>query len=417
MDNKTLIYLIQKDITELQQLTRGFGELDMLPTILIELATDKAQRIVDNLVALKNDKAPFYHVDPVTPEPVPQPVAESDASAPAVESVSAESPVPADSETDSQGVQQEGDESVAETEVPAADGGLTEELAVVPMADGGLTEELAVEPVADGGLTEEPAVEPVAEEPEEAPVEYEPAQPAAEQEAEVAEESVVSVLEEEITVDIPDIPIDEADVPGEQQEQPAVPAEQAVEQPAAEAVDPVVTEPPIDEPAVAAVADEVPESVPEDIDDEDDVWMAIEADDFEHADDDVVETDDFTMQDDEPEDVSTISQNIGGEHRDPVQDTPPTLFELLSKPSETRNDALMHQHVDDIKKAMSIGDSFFFQRELFGGNGELMFKTIKMLNKCNSLREAEKYVRRKFDWDMEGETAQRFMQIVARRFV
>lgn len=389
MDNKTLIYLIQKDITELQQLTRGFGELDMLPTILIELATDKAQRIVDNLVALKNDKAPFYHVDPVTPEPVSQPVAESDASAPAVESVSAESPAPADSETDNQGVQQEGYGPVAEAEVP----------------------------VADGGLTEEPAVESVAEVPEEAPVEYAPAQPAAEQEAEVAEESVVPVPEEEITVDIPDIPVDEADVPGEQQEQLEVPADQAVEQPAAEAVDPAVMEPPVGEPAVAAVVDGVPESVPEDIDDEDDVWTAIEADDFEHADDDVVETDDFTMQDDEPEDVSTISQNIGGEHRDPVQDTPPTLFELLSKPAETRNDALMHQHVDDIKKAMSIGDSFFFQRELFGGNGELMFKTIKMLNKCNSLREAEKYVRRKFDWDMEGETAQRFMQIVARRFV
>ena len=58
--------------------------------------------------------------------------------------------------------------------------------------------------------------------------------------------------------------------------------------------------------------------------------------------------------------------------------------------------------VTDIKKAISLGDRFLFQRELFGGNGEQMAKTIADLNKLNSLDEAEAYIDKRFSWDKES---------------
>lgn len=72
--------------------------------------------------------------------------------------------------------------------------------------------------------------------------------------------------------------------------------------------------------------------------------------------------------------------------------------------------------VDDIRKAISIGDRFLFIRELFGGNGEALQKTIDELNKLSSLEEAEALVRKRFHWDEESAAAQLFMNILKRRF-
>lgn len=72
--------------------------------------------------------------------------------------------------------------------------------------------------------------------------------------------------------------------------------------------------------------------------------------------------------------------------------------------------------VDDIRKAISIGDRFLFIRELFGGNGEALQKTIDELNKLSSLEEAEALVRKRFHWDEETPAAQLFMNILKRRF-
>jgi hypothetical protein len=49
--------------------------------------------------------------------------------------------------------------------------------------------------------------------------------------------------------------------------------------------------------------------------------------------------------------------------------------------------------VEDIRQAISLGDRFLFQRELFAGNGELMQKTLDEINTLSSLSEAMDYVR------------------------
>ena len=84
--------------------------------------------------------------------------------------------------------------------------------------------------------------------------------------------------------------------------------------------------------------------------------------------------------------------------------------------SMTRSDQLQNQKVEDIKQAISIGDRFLFQRELFKNSGELLSKTITAINACRTIDEAQSYLRKKFNWDYENPTTERFMQIVARKF-
>ena len=72
--------------------------------------------------------------------------------------------------------------------------------------------------------------------------------------------------------------------------------------------------------------------------------------------------------------------------------------------------------VEDIRQAISLGDRFLFQRELFAGNGELMQKTLDEINTLSSLGEAMGYVRDHFDWDQDSTAVQLFENVLKRRF-
>lgn len=72
--------------------------------------------------------------------------------------------------------------------------------------------------------------------------------------------------------------------------------------------------------------------------------------------------------------------------------------------------------IDDIRKAITLGDRFLFQRELFAGDGEKMNKTIDALNKLDSLDEALQYIGKKFSWDKETPAFGLFYSILLRRF-
>lgn len=72
--------------------------------------------------------------------------------------------------------------------------------------------------------------------------------------------------------------------------------------------------------------------------------------------------------------------------------------------------------VTDIRHAISLGDRFLFQRELFGGKGELMQKTIDKLNGLNSLGEALSYIHDNFSWDQDSSTYELFVNVLRRRF-
>lgn len=71
--------------------------------------------------------------------------------------------------------------------------------------------------------------------------------------------------------------------------------------------------------------------------------------------------------------------------------------------------------ISDIKQAISLGDRFLFQRELFKNNGEAYYKALQDLNALSSLEEAEAYIA-KFGWDKESNAYQLFHNLLKRRW-
>ena len=87
-----------------------------------------------------------------------------------------------------------------------------------------------------------------------------------------------------------------------------------------------------------------------------------------------------------------------------------------AKGAQPLQTSLFGSAVEDIRHAISLGDRFLFQRELFSGNGELMQKTLDEINSLSSLSEAMDYVRDNFEWDKESTAVQLFENVLKRRF-
>lgn len=94
----------------------------------------------------------------------------------------------------------------------------------------------------------------------------------------------------------------------------------------------------------------------------------------------------------------------------PVAEPEPVVEEVASPKA-----AMYGKAVDDIRLAISLGDRFLYQRELFGQNAELMQKTLTELNALNSFDEAMNYISR-FGWDTESNSYQQFIVTLHRRF-
>ena len=99
----------------------------------------------------------------------------------------------------------------------------------------------------------------------------------------------------------------------------------------------------------------------------------------------------------------------------PVVEPAPAVEKPAPRPTPTQT-SLFGSAVEDIRQAISLGDRFLFQRELFAGNGELMQKTLDELNGLGSLSEAMEYVAETFDWDKESTAVQLFENVLKRRF-
>lgn len=97
--------------------------------------------------------------------------------------------------------------------------------------------------------------------------------------------------------------------------------------------------------------------------------------------------------------------------------TPTSRNEMLSKEDNSIGSVLGNKRISDIKTAISIGDRFRFQRELFRSNGEDMNKTLTYINQLATLEEALSFLQSKYGWNSDNETAEDFYQIVRRRFL
>lgn len=96
----------------------------------------------------------------------------------------------------------------------------------------------------------------------------------------------------------------------------------------------------------------------------------------------------------------------------PVVEAPAPVVEEQSSPKA----AVYGKPVDDIRQAISLGDRFLYQRELFGQNAELMQRTLTEINELKSFDEAMSYINSRFQWDTESNSYQQFIVSLHRRF-
>ncbi len=160
---------------------------------------------------------------------------------------------------------------------------------------------------------------------------------------------------------------------------------------------PVVEEMEVEEPTAPIEVEDAPPAIEEEVI-ETPLAVVEEEIEEEAAEEEYVEdeTEEETMEEEEDAELTAV--------------TPPTTAPT------TYNAPVSDHKVDDIKQAISLGDRFLFQRELFMGRGELLSKTITAINACRTLEDAQRYLGKKFKWDYENPTTQHFMQIVARKF-
>ena len=105
---------------------------------------------------------------------------------------------------------------------------------------------------------------------------------------------------------------------------------------------------------------------------------------------------------------------------EPEKPEEPEIQEVQEKPvieeAVDHKAAIYGKAVDDIRQAISLGDRFLYQRELFGQNAELMQRTLTELNALHSFDEAVAYISAHFHWDTESNTYQQFLVTLHRRF-
>lgn len=80
------------------------------------------------------------------------------------------------------------------------------------------------------------------------------------------------------------------------------------------------------------------------------------------------------------------------------------------------NATIGNKKIDDIRHAISLGDRFRFQRELFRNNGEDMNKTLSYINMLATYDEVVSFLQSKYGWEEGHPVAEDFYQIIKRKF-
>ena len=117
----------------------------------------------------------------------------------------------------------------------------------------------------------------------------------------------------------------------------------------------------------------------------------------------------------EPQPVAEEPQKA----EEPVAEEPKEEVPSAEAPAEevaSPKAVLYGKPVEDIRQAISLGDRFLYQRELFNQNAELMQRTLTELNELGSFDEAVGYISSHFQWDTESNTYQQFLVTLHRRF-
>jgi len=90
--------------------------------------------------------------------------------------------------------------------------------------------------------------------------------------------------------------------------------------------------------------------------------------------------------------------------------------QLSKEKGDSMADKIASSKISSIKSAISIADRFRFQRELFGGNADLMNSTLDRLDACSTIEEAEDIINDFTEWNPEDENVNDFLKLLGRRF-
>jgi len=105
-----------------------------------------------------------------------------------------------------------------------------------------------------------------------------------------------------------------------------------------------------------------------------------------------------------------------------------TIADKLTSQTITRNElhaknengginaSMANKKIEDIRQAISLGDRFRFQRELFRNNGEEMNKMLNYINMLASYDEVVAFLQSKYGWPENNPAAEDFYQIIKRKF-
>lgn len=136
-----------------------------------------------------------------------------------------------------------------------------------------------------------------------------------------------------------------------------------------------------------------------------------------------VEPEEEPMPKAEPETPAPIAESAPAEEPEPevpIEDVPAAEPETPAPAAESAPVAAtgvgLAPKLTDLKKGISLGDRFLFQRELFGGNGELMTKTIVTLNEMSTMEEADAYIKKNFQWSADSHATELFYNLLKRKF-
>jgi len=166
----------------------------------------------------------------------------------------------------------------------------------------------------------------------------------------------------------------------------------------------------------------------EDVDEEEDIEVEDIEDDFDDEHQHYQMVEEKVNHVEEVEEVDEVHQVEEEVEPNPSQAPKvTTLSEKMASGNISRNDSLARENngihssiankrVDDIRQAISLGDRFRFQRELFRNNGEEMNKILSYINLLATYDEVVLFLQSKYSWPDESSAAKDFYQIVRRKF-
>lgn len=103
---------------------------------------------------------------------------------------------------------------------------------------------------------------------------------------------------------------------------------------------------------------------------------------------------------------------------DTYEGTKTFLNEVLS-PNRQQDLAskLQHNHIEDLRKAISFNDKFYLIKELFKGDAHAYEEAITALNSCTSIDQAIIYIQEHHSWDASSAAANLLVDLLQRRFI